>query len=182
MKRRNHGFVRPNRRLRELKLLEAIEADPDSSQRALGRETELTAAMVNQYILELAAENHVQVEGETNRSLRYRLTDSGRRRREELRREYLEELSIMHTVIRDEYRRFLTELVSEELKRAAVVGANEKAELVCDVAPSAGMEIVGVFDEPNRVDPSATDIVLDCRFEGIKPIPRAPVRPSDLAA
>jgi DNA-binding MarR family transcriptional regulator len=182
MKRRSQRFVRPNRWLRELKLLEAIDADPESSQRALGRETELTAAMVNQYILELAAANHVEVEGETNRSLRYRLTEAGRRRREQLRREYLEDLSMLHTVVRDEYRRFLRELVSEDLRRAAVVGANDKSELVCDVAPSAGMEIVGVFDEPGRVDPDSTDIVLDCRFEGIKPIPRAPSRPSGLAA
>lgn len=182
MKRRTNRFVRPNRWLRELKLLEAIETNPDSSQRALGRETELTAAMVNQYILELAAADHIEVEGETNRTLRYRLTEAGRRRRAELRCEYLEELSMMHTVVREEYRRFLQELVSEDLKRGAVVGINEKAELICDVAPSAGMEIVGVFDEPGRVDPSATDILLDCRFDGIKPIPRAPVRPSDLAA
>ncbi|HLG43077.1 MAG TPA: hypothetical protein VI643_06905 [Planctomycetota bacterium] len=179
LKNRNFKFVRPDRRLRELKLLGAIEADSKCSQRSLGRETSLTAAMVNQYILEFAADRRIEVDGDTNRSLRYRLTEMGRRQRDKLQGEYLEELSMVHAAIREEYRSFLQRLVSEDLKRAAVLGANEKAELVCDLAPSAGMEIVGVYTDEPSVD---VDIVLDCRFEGVKPIPRPPARRMDEAA
>lgn len=131
---RTFEFIRPGRPFRELTLLRALAKNPRSSQRELGKGVDLTPAMVNQYILEFAANGYIAVRGDTNRSLRYVLTEQGRARMRDLGRRYAEELAVLHRAIRDHYRDVLGSLQSRRLKKAAIPGVNEKAKLVCEAA------------------------------------------------
>lgn len=154
-------FIRPNRDYRELLILNEIAGNPRVSQRALGRSADITAAMVNHYILELVANEFVQVEGTTNRSMSYHLTPAGQTRRSELQGMMFSELSSVFAEIKTVYKASLRPWVEAGKKRAVVLGRGEKAELVSMAARESGMDVTAI-EEPAPVD---ADVILDCRPE-----------------
>jgi DNA-binding MarR family transcriptional regulator len=162
-------FIRPNRDYRELLILSEIAVNPHVSQRALGRSADITAAMVNHYILELVANEYVQVEGTTNRSMTYHLTPAGAERKAALQGMMYSELSSVFAEIKTVYCRSLKPYVERGKKRAAVLGSGEKTELLALAAREAGMDVVGPFEEPSEIDGASVDVILDCRNDG-KPV------------
>lgn len=158
-------FIRPNRDYRELLILSEIAVNSRVSQRALGRSADITAAMVNHYILELVANEYVQVEGTTNRSMTYHLTPAGATRKAALQGMMYSELSNVFAEIKTIYKNSLRPWLEKGKKRAAILGAGEKAELLAMAAREVGMDLVGPVDDPAKIGERDADLILDCRAE-----------------
>ena len=132
--------------LRDLKVLEAIEEDPSISQRDLSNRLGVALGITNALIKTLVKKGHIKLKGKNNRSLSYHLTHSGVLHKGKLAMQWT-----LNTV--GEYRRLRT-LIAERLKivavdgikRVAIYGTNEVAEIAVVVAPEAGLEVIGIAD------------------------------------
>ena len=130
----------------EREVLAVAEAGDRGSQQNLGQRAGLSAAMTNQYLREFARRGWVRVDGVTNRSMAYHLTDEGRR------------ISLMHLVgfsaeiirlygaAKLEFEARLRACHEEGLSRLALFGAAETGEVVYQAARNTSVEIIAVVD------------------------------------
>jgi predicted transcriptional regulator len=160
-----YRFIRPDRDFRELLILSEIAANPRVSQRALGRSANITAAMVNHYILELVAHEYVHVEGTTNRTMSYHLTPAGAGRKAALQEMVFTELSGVFAQIKSIYQGALRSWSLKGCRRALVLGSGEKAELAALAAREAGLEVNGLVNAPADWQGEKPDLFIDCRAE-----------------
>ncbi len=100
-------LLRPSRELRQLLLLDEIGSGRPVSQRSLARRAGISCAMANAYVDALVGRGLLEVTGETNRSYRYRLTNAGHARRDELFLKLTLETSRLARRVEEEARRFL---------------------------------------------------------------------------
>lgn len=77
-------LIKPTRECREMAVLAEIEKTSAVSQRSLARAAGVSATMINAYVDDLVGRGLLDVTGETNRTYRYHLTETGRSRREEI--------------------------------------------------------------------------------------------------
>jgi DNA-binding MarR family transcriptional regulator len=140
------SFIEPTRPYREFQILTEIARRSDVSQRELAERAMLGTTMVNRYITEMQQEGLVEVEGETNRTFRYRLTAAGRYRREELFFQVSKEVVQFYGLVKQEFHRRLRGHAREGVRRVVLFGAAETAELVYAAAEGTGLEIVGIVD------------------------------------
>jgi len=132
--------------LRDLKVLEAIEEDSSISQRDLSNRLGVALGITNSLIKTLVRKGHIKIKGKNNRTLSYHLTHLGVLHKSKLAMQWT-----LNTV--GEYRRLraliaerLGTLAADGIKRIAIYGANEIAEIAAVVAPEAGIEVIGVTD------------------------------------
>ncbi|MBI4958010.1 MAG: winged helix-turn-helix transcriptional regulator, partial [Desulfovibrio sp.] len=77
----NKTYYRPSKAARYLAILDTLAQDNMVSQNELGRRANLSGAMVNQYLKEMAETNLIEFERVNGKSYRYLLTDEGEARR-----------------------------------------------------------------------------------------------------
>jgi len=85
-------LIKPSRECREMAVLAEIDKSSAVSQRSLARAAGVSATMINAYVDDLLGRGLLDVTGDTNRTYRYHLTDAGRTRREEIRRQLSREI------------------------------------------------------------------------------------------
>jgi DNA-binding MarR family transcriptional regulator len=139
-------FIEPARPYRELQILSEIARNPRTSQRELAERAMIGPTMVNRYVAEMQRDGLVEVEGETNRTFRYRLTEAGRYRRDELFFQVSKEVVQFYGQAKQDFRRRLREHARRGVRRVVLFGAAETAELVYAAAEGTGLEIVGIVD------------------------------------
>ena len=145
-------FLRPGTGLRELGLLLALGSEQRISQHALGRSVGMSAGRVNRYLRDLEDRGLVRRDGETNRTMRYGLTEAGRRCREDSLVRFCGELVRLYGHTKIQFREVLKELSAEGLRRLVLYGAAETCEMVCAARVGTDIEIVAVVDgDPDRI-------------------------------
>ncbi|MBV8880275.1 MAG: winged helix-turn-helix transcriptional regulator [Planctomycetaceae bacterium] len=106
-------LIKPSRECREMAVLAEIEKSASVSQRSLARAAGVSATMINAYVDDLVGRGLLDVTGETNRTYRYHLTDSGRSRREEIFRKLSGEIFELYAQLKHE----LKAVADEEMAR-----------------------------------------------------------------
>ncbi|MFN7954407.1 MAG: winged helix-turn-helix transcriptional regulator [bacterium] len=146
------AFLSPARPLRELWLLMSLGHDESLSQHRLARRVGLSPARVNEYLRELEERGWVAREGETNRTIRYRLTEAGRSARRDAFLAFCGEMVRLYGHTKLPFRAALSELAASGLKRLVLFGAAETCEMVSAAARGLPIEVAGVVDgDPARV-------------------------------
>ncbi len=132
--------------LRDLKVLEAIEEDPNISQRDLSNRLGVALGITNSLIKTLVRKGHIKVKGKNNRTLTYHLTHAGVLHKSKLAFQWT-----LNTI--GEYRRLralieqrLKGLASEGIEKVIIYGANEIAEIAIVVSYDLSIEVLGVAD------------------------------------
>lgn len=139
-------FIRPTRQLRELQIMSEIEQNERISQRGLAKKTLVTSTMINNYITEMVSNGLLEVEGDTNRSFRYQLTDIGRSRKRELFFMASREIVQFYGLIKHEFRKRIEALMAEGIKRVVLFGGAETGELVCIAARETALQVLCAVD------------------------------------
>jgi DNA-binding MarR family transcriptional regulator len=139
-------FFSPTRQWKEFCLLSLIVDDPTVSQHRLGRAIGASSSMTNTYIKSFVRQGFLTVSGETNRTMRYELTGSGRKLRRQLLHLYGREVARLHTAARQEYAKRLGELAEGGVARLALFGAATTGELVYQAARQTTLCVVAVVD------------------------------------
>lgn len=143
-------FFEPTRAYRELRLLTEVAAQPGASLRKLAEAAFLGPTMVHNYVLEMSAQGWIEVEGENNRSYRYRLTPQGAYHRDELFFQASKEVVQFYGRAKQEFHDRLRGHARSGNRRVVLFGAAETAELVCAAAEGTGLSIVGIVDNDPR--------------------------------
>lgn len=95
-------LVKPSRECREMAVLAEIEKSSAVSQRSLARAAGVSATMINAYVDDLVGRGLLDVTGDTNRTYRYHLTETGRARREEIFRRLSREIFELYAQLKHE--------------------------------------------------------------------------------
>jgi DNA-binding MarR family transcriptional regulator len=97
-------LLKPTRECREMAVLAEIGRSEAVSQRSLARAAGVSATMINAYVDDLVGRGLIEVTGDTNRTYRYHLTESGKNRHEEIFRELVREVFELYGRLKRELR------------------------------------------------------------------------------
>lgn len=139
-------FLKPTPRLRRILILTSLEENPSISQRKLAKLVGMSATMTNDYVAVMKREGLVEVDGKTNRSMRYRLTHQGREVRAEMVLESSREITQFYGMVKSDFARRLLSLYNEGMKRVVFYGAAETGELAYNASRNLPMEVIGIAD------------------------------------
>jgi predicted transcriptional regulator len=139
-------FFKPNRFLRELCLLLGFAQDPAMSQHDIAKIAGISSSMAHNYVKHFAEAGLLTVEGETNRTMQYIVTEAGKDRTNDLLTRYFEEVVHLYALAKKEFERKLWHLYRQGLHSAVLFGAAATGELVYNAARHTPIRIVGVVD------------------------------------
>lgn len=135
---------------RNLELLTAIEEGDAPSQRALAARLGIALGLTNLYLKRLARKGYIKIvefprKPAARKRLRYLLTPRGIAEKTRLTYEHMTYALNLYRRTRATLREALSRLPENGLKRVALYGADEAAELAYLTLREAGVEPIGVF-------------------------------------
>lgn len=142
----NSKFLSPTKEFRRLSVLLSIYNDSQVSQHKIGRITHLSSSMVNNYMKALQEEGLIIITGETNRSRSYHITRSGQGELISLLLAYSAEIVQLYAAAKREVAERLDNLHSEGIRKVALFGAAETAEVVYAAIRETPLSVKAVVD------------------------------------
>ena len=148
-------FLKDSEDLRDLRILEAIEANPRVSQRELAGGLGVAVGIANACIHTLVRRGMVKIRGENNRSLTYHLTKQGVIQKSRLAVEWTRNTINFYAHARKMVSGEIAALAAGGARVLVVYGSRELAEIATVVAGDyQDIDVVGVVraeGEPARV-------------------------------
>jgi DNA-binding MarR family transcriptional regulator len=132
---------------REFELLTAISEGDALTQRALSERLGVALGLTNLYLKRLVTKGYVRVAGLNRKNLRYLLTPKGAAQKTRLTYEQMTQWAALYRRARRTLREGLTPLLAQGMRRLALYGTGEPAELAYLTLHELGFELVGVFDK-----------------------------------
>ena len=120
--------MKPNRQ-HELQLLEALEAEPETSQADLATQVGVAVGTVNWYLKRWAAKGYVKIKRIGRWRWRYLLTPRGVKEKARLASQYLEASMILYRRIRSEAKRLLQQIKDAGYHEVRLQGEGDIAEI-----------------------------------------------------
>ncbi len=142
----NSKFLLPNKLYRQLSVLMAIRTTARISQHQIAKLTHLSSSMVNNYMKELQEKKWITISGKTNRTHSYHLTPVGQAELISLLLNYSSEIIQLYTAAKREVAERIKNLCSEGVRKVALFGAAETAEVVHAAAKDLPLQIEAVVD------------------------------------
>lgn len=143
----NKTYYRPSKAARYLAILDTLAQDSQVSQTELGRRANLSGAMVNQYLKEMAETNLIEFERVNGKSYRYLLTDEGEARRRTMFSSFSSETVQIYTALKAAIVHKLANLKSRSLVKLVLFGASETCEIVLQaLRATGGFEVMALVD------------------------------------
>lgn len=143
----NKTYYRPSKAARYLAILDTLAQDSQVSQNELGRRANLSGAMVNQYLKEMAETNLIEFERVNGKSYRYLLTDEGEARRRTMFSSFSSETVQIYTALKAAIVHKLANLKSRSLVKLVLFGASETCEIVLQaLRATGGFEVMALVD------------------------------------
>lgn len=173
---KDNSLVRDTEAMREMRALEAIEANPHVSQRELAADLGVALGIANACIRTLVRKGMVKVRGENNRSVTYHLTKKGVGHKSSLAMQWTMNTVDFYREARVRVAGTMSALVNLGVHRLLLYGASELAEIAYIAARPAGVEIVGVIGD---ADSYIKDSLPDVPIGGVELIKAA--RPDAIA-
>ena len=141
-------FLIPTKEFRKLHILLTIHKHPHSSQHKIASLVDLSSAMVNSYVKELAAQGYLELSNRNRRDLNYFLTPAGGEKLTSLVMGYSAEIVQLYSGAKREICQRLNEILNEKKHTDIVLyGASDTCELVLQSLhhfPDA--HVVGIVD------------------------------------
>ncbi len=132
---------------RNLLALEAIAADDHITQRTLAHRLGIALGLTNIYLKRLVRKGFVKCVNVQSNRLRYLLTPKGLSEKTRLTYEFMEYSLYLYGQVRLHLRDVLQQSLLGGLRRVAVYGTGEAAELAYLSIAELGLELAAVFDD-----------------------------------
>ena len=135
---------------RELEILTAIEEGTPLTQRALAQRLGVALGLTNLYVKRLVGKGFIKIrefstKPSARKRLRYMLTPKGVAEKARLTYEYMGHSLQLYRRTRDNLRGAMGQLAQNGMKRIALCGTGEAAELAYLTLKEFGLEPVGIF-------------------------------------
>jgi DNA-binding MarR family transcriptional regulator len=134
-------------RLRTLKLLEAIDSGDRITQRELAQDLNISLGLVNAFMKRLAKKGYFKITTIPRNRVKYLLTPKGMREKSRLTYEYIRYSIGFYRQIREILLDLFNRLQEEGVRRIALYGCGEVAELAHLFLQNTSIMLAGVFDE-----------------------------------
>ena len=139
-------YLKPSKNSRVLAILDTLSRDSSISQFELGRQLNLSGAMVNQYLKQLQSDGLVEFFPVNGKSYRYTLTNEGEQSRRKMFSDYSSETVRLYSTIKDFVLDKLQILDVEGKRRLALFGASETCEVVLSALRDSRFQVVTLLD------------------------------------
>ena len=139
-------YLKPSKNSRVLAILDTLSRDSSLSQFELGRQLNLSGAMVNQYLKQLQSDGLVEFLPVNGKSYRYSLTDEGQQSRRKMFSAYSSETVRLYSTIKEFVLDKLEILETEGKLRLALFGASETCEVVLSALRDSRFQVVTLLD------------------------------------
>jgi hypothetical protein len=133
--------------IRTLKMLEAVENDGKTSQRALAEHLDISLGLANTCFRRLATAGYFKPCSTIKSDVRYELTRKGAREKARLTYEYILLSYSLFKDAQDKLTDFFTELGNKRIRRLVFWGVNDFAEMAYLSMQRTSLEMVAVVDE-----------------------------------
>lgn len=147
-------FFSPTSELKELLLLQHIEENPETTQKQISKVINGAVSMVNLYIERLEEKKYLLRDYKTSKTVHYKITKEGIKRKKYLEITYLNELLNLYRRAEENVEKFLGELEDRGYKKILLYGGGEVAEIMLKVIADRDrkLSIVGVIDDYSDKD------------------------------
>jgi DNA-binding MarR family transcriptional regulator len=142
----NGFYLKPSKSSRILAILDTLSRDSSISQFELGRQLNLSGAMVNQYLKQLQSDGLVEFLPVNGKSYKYALTAEGQQTRRKMFSDYSSETVRLYSTIKDFVLDKLERLDVEGRRRLALFGASETCEVVLSALRDTNFQVVTLLD------------------------------------
>jgi len=136
---------------RDLKLLEAVEADSRITQRSLASRLGIALGLTNIYLKRLVRKGYIKCVNVRSNRISYLITPRGIAEKVRLTYEFMDYSLHLYGEVRQHLRAVLQECAAAH-RRVAIYGRGEAAELAYLSLKEFGMEPVAVFDADGGAD------------------------------
>ena len=158
---KDNSLVKETEAMREMRTLEAIEANPHVSQRELAVDLGVALGIANACVRTLVRKGMIKVRGENNRSVTYHLTKKGTGHKSALAMQWTLNTVDFYREARVRVSVTLTSLGAAGVKRLLLWGVSELTEIAYIAARPVGIAIVGVVGDPESyIKDSLTDVPI----------------------
>jgi DNA-binding Lrp family transcriptional regulator len=130
---------------RDLKLLEAVEADSRVTQRSLATRLGIALGLTNVYLRRLARKGYIKCVNVQSNRITYLITPRGLAEKVRLTYEFMDYSLHLYGEVRQHLRAVLQDCAAAN-RRVAIYGRGEAAELAYLSLKECGLEPVAVFD------------------------------------
>jgi hypothetical protein len=135
---------------RDLKILTAIEAGRDVTQRGLAKSLDIALGLANLYLKRLARKGYIKITTIPPNRLRYLLTPQGFAEKTRLTYEFMSHSLRVYRESRQALHVALRPLAEDGARRVALYGVGEATELAYLTIRELGLEPVAVYAEDER--------------------------------
>jgi len=143
-------FFTPTAELKELTILQYIENNEDTTQKELAEIVGAAPSMINVYINDYEENGYIIREYISAKTVKYKITGQGIRRKNLLLIQYLHELMKLYKLAKENIEKFLGDLEDKGYKDILLYGAGEVAETILSVIrdkENLKLNIVGLVDD-----------------------------------
>lgn len=141
------SFFKPNKELRTLTIMEILSREDSISQQELGERTNMSGAMVNQYLKQLLEEQCIRYIPRNQKCYDYKLTSEGDERRRRTLERYFADIVRSYAEIKSLIRQDLDELAERGMVRLALHGASETCEVTIAAMRDSDCSVVALLDK-----------------------------------
>ena len=156
---------------RDLRILTEIAEQQNITQRGLSKSLGIALGLTNLYLKRLARKGYIKITTIPPNRIKYLLTPQGFSEKSRLTYEYVTLSLTLYKETRERLRGALSPMVGAGLKRLALYGTGEAAELAYLTLREIGLEPVAVFDDggpetflgmPVAATAKLTETEIDC--------------------
>jgi DNA-binding MarR family transcriptional regulator len=133
-------------KLNRLNILNELAVNPHLTQAELARRSDLSIAMVNNYIKELALLGMVEYHRTSSKTVSYHVTPLGMQQANLSQHELLLEMVGFFSKAKEQIRETLLSQ-NKKIRRVILYGTGELAEMTFHAMESAGIAVIGICDE-----------------------------------
>ncbi len=135
--------------IRTLKLLEEIEKDEITSQRALSQNLNISLGLVNSFVKRLAHKGYFKITTIPKNRVKYIITPKGAAEKARLTYQYIQFSYQFYKGTRQRLNSLFKELVSQEISRVVFYGSGDLAEIAYLSLLDTPIELIAIVDEIN---------------------------------
>lgn len=137
-------------RLNELRMLEEIAENNNSSQRDFSRKLNISLGLVNTFIKRLANKGYCKIKTIPKKRVQYILTPKGAAEKTKLTYEYILYSYTFYRNIQNKILDLFIKLENAKVKNVVFWGAGEIAEIAYLLLNETAIQLVGMIDENNE--------------------------------
>jgi len=145
--------LNPSEELRDLRILEELEKNPNVSQRTLSHRCKMALGLTNAYLNRMSERGWIRVEGLNRRSVKYYLTAKGVSEKAKLTLKMINRTMEQYSELKKIISNRLLEMKREGMQRIVFYGVGDEMEVSYATLQGLSLKLVGIVEDDDKCKP-----------------------------